>query len=236
MCILLSPSAKIYLNSFKPICYTKFGIGAIVVHKIPPFVDSSCRREPDLENQAPSISAICRNGKFAPRLQKGDIVIYMTVRRGVVSSYKQGHHLVAVLQVESVYANHAIAYGYYSSLGLKIPSNCIVDGNPPCDFDKTAGDFRIDNVGALKDYLSSEGSGQRIIRKWDCAYKARTNKHSCFIKTRSLYSELHKPPVISHNSFIDIFGRIPSTRNPPSIEKHKANQLLQSAGINIHFV
>jgi hypothetical protein len=44
----------------------------------PPFIDASCRREPDLESRYPSITALCREGHFAPHLHEGDVVAYMT--------------------------------------------------------------------------------------------------------------------------------------------------------------
>ena len=69
----------IKLNSFRPLCGTILGVEAISKYKFPPFIDASCRREPDFQNPFPSISALCRQGQFAPHLRKDDIVVYMTV-------------------------------------------------------------------------------------------------------------------------------------------------------------
>ena len=47
-----------YLCSYKPLRYTSAGRNAIAKTDLPPFIDGSCRREPDFQAQAPSISAI----------------------------------------------------------------------------------------------------------------------------------------------------------------------------------
>lgn len=57
---------KIKLNSFRPLCSTQLELEAIEKYKLPPFIDASCRREPDFQNPLPSISALCRQVSFAP--------------------------------------------------------------------------------------------------------------------------------------------------------------------------
>jgi len=61
-------------------CRSKPGRRAIEAFALPPFIDSSCRREPDLESRSPSISALCRRTKFAPRLYPTDRVVYITTK------------------------------------------------------------------------------------------------------------------------------------------------------------
>ncbi len=58
----------IFLNSFRPLIRYPEGQQAILAFHLPPFIDYSCRREPDFMSTYPSISALCRVEKFAPRL------------------------------------------------------------------------------------------------------------------------------------------------------------------------
>jgi len=62
----------IYLAKYVPLVLE--GQNAIAQFDIPPYVDASCRREPDLECELPSISALCRGELFAPHLKEGDEV------------------------------------------------------------------------------------------------------------------------------------------------------------------
>ena len=64
----------IYFNSFTPLCTTLQGQAAIERYKLPRVIDGSCRREPDFQSKYPSITALCRAEKFAPRVYPGDIV------------------------------------------------------------------------------------------------------------------------------------------------------------------
>ena len=53
-----------YLNSYAPLVSTAAGRKAWELHELPPFIDGSIRREPDLEHEFPSISCLCRAGKL----------------------------------------------------------------------------------------------------------------------------------------------------------------------------
>ncbi len=53
---------------------------AISDYNFPPFIAGSCRREPDFENDFPSITSLCRQEKFAPLLFPNDVVVYITVK------------------------------------------------------------------------------------------------------------------------------------------------------------
>ena len=46
---------SIRLNSFRPLCMTDIGLRAVNDFDCPPFIDASCRREPDFESEFPSI-------------------------------------------------------------------------------------------------------------------------------------------------------------------------------------
>src|SRR3954447_26918162 len=69
-----------YLVTFHPLTESQAGVRAVKRFALPPYIDASCRREPDLAHDMPAITALCRGRQFAPRLREGDRAIYMTVR------------------------------------------------------------------------------------------------------------------------------------------------------------
>jgi hypothetical protein len=96
----------IYLVTCRPLIATRHGITAARRHGLPPFVDASCRREPDFENPRPSISAICRGRNFAPRLRVGDLAVYLTVKGRYPGLAEPHWRLVAVLEVVERFPSH----------------------------------------------------------------------------------------------------------------------------------
>ena len=74
-----------FLNTYRPLIWNRAGRTVSAEHGLPPYVDASCRRETDFEVAFPSISALCRVEKFAPRLHVGDIVVYLT-RKGAMGA------------------------------------------------------------------------------------------------------------------------------------------------------
>ena len=70
---------EVFLNTFIPLAYNEFGRSNARSHNLPPFIDGSCRREPDFQNPFPAITQLCRPGKLVPRLSVGDLVIYLTI-------------------------------------------------------------------------------------------------------------------------------------------------------------
>ena len=141
----------IRLSTYRPLCINEHGRQAVELYDIPPFIDSSCRRDPDLENPAPSITSLCRGENFAPHLRVGDVVVYMT-RTGDYDIYSTGRRvLTAVLEVEEIYPTHEAAAQWYRAKGMTLPSDCMVAGNPPFRWEQTAGvnsrDF--DNVAEI---------------------------------------------------------------------------------------
>ena len=226
---------KIKLNSFRPLCMTQLGINAIEKFNFPPFIDSSCRREPDFENTFPSISALCRKGKFAPQLEKNDIIIYLTIG-GKNLPYKLGHHLVAILQVEEKYSSHKIGQDEYLSKGLKIPSNCMVANNFPYEFNKTAGNFNSKkeiNKFLKRTEQEQLQEGNKRLADWDKCYSERAKDFGCFIKTKALYKNLKDPKVILPSDFKSIFNKIPGTQNPRELTEKEFKELAIVAGLDI---
>ena len=90
----------IKLNSYRPLCISEQGREAIKKYGFPPFIDSSCRRDPDLENEYPLTTALCRGENFAPKVNVGVIIVYMPRKGdyGIFSYNQKQKALNTVLQ------------------------------------------------------------------------------------------------------------------------------------------
>lgn len=208
----------IKLNSYTPLCFNKIGEEAIKKYSYPPFIDSSCRREPDFQNENPSISALCRASKFAPFLRGKDIIVYMTKKGKYSENLPPHNRLVAILQVEEVYPSHEMGKIAYNILGLPTPSNCMVYDNPSYNIDQTA------------------AKSTKSLQAWNNQYFGRAKKHPSFIRTKKLYLNLIDPKPIFESDLIDIFGKIPGTQNPKKISKDTLIRLAQIAEIEVVFL
>jgi hypothetical protein len=215
-----------FLATYRPIVKAKMGRRAVEVYSLPPFIDGSCRREPDYESPFPSITATCRAGLFAPRLDVGDRIAYMTVKGKYTSDSEKGYRLVAVLQVIRRFASHEEAAHWYREQNLPLPSNCLVDGNPPKPFELTNGD----PPAVIKKRLAAEGDYVRAIRLWDAIYRGRVARFPVFLVTKAEFLELYQPPQLSIGRLRAILGRIPGTLNPPSFSSEYFERLVQLAG------
>jgi hypothetical protein len=205
------PTPQNFLCSFRPLVASKQGQEAVQNHRLKPFVDASCRREPDFEAQFPSISALCRKEYFAPRLRVGSKVVYITKKGRYLGSTDNHWRLVAVLEVTTSFQSHAEAANWYIQNGECLPSNCMVNGNPAMPLDKTDG-FHSD------------------IRHWDAIYRLRAKQCGVFhICSKELYCELENPPIVTEQMMIEVFGYIPATRNPPSISENAVSRFLEIA-------
>ena len=234
--IRISTHGRIKLNSFHPLCKNVFGLKAIQTFGYPPFIDASCRRETDFENSYPSISALCRQGAFAPHLRPKDIVVYMTVG-GVYPPFDYYHHrLVAILQVEEVYNSHAAGEVGYNNLKVNTPSNCMVQNNKPFDFEHTAGYFATKKE--LNNYLSKptniqKSIGNRLLSIWDKSYLDKSQKWECFVRTKPIFLNLTNPSIIRKEDFIQIFDKMPNTRTPKIISEKEFRELGKLSNLNI---
>ena len=225
----------IKINSYKPLCHRKLGVLAIEKYGFLPFIDASCRREPDLENPFPSISALCRQGNFAPHLRKHDIIVYMTTG-GKFAPYKMGHHLIAILQVQEIYETHELGKDGYINAKLPIPNNCMVKETQPFDFDKTAGGNMKASIIEKFLSLSSEAkerANKELIKDWNNDYLQRSLDYQCFVKTTSLYVNLQTPTHLLKSDFEYIFGKLPNTRNPNIISENSFVKLAKIAGLDV---
>ncbi|WP_129344480.1 hypothetical protein [Sorangium cellulosum] len=215
-----------YLASYRPLIATGAGRVAWKKYGLLPFIDGSCRREPDFESDFPSISAICRKGKFAPKLFPGDRVIYITIR-GVCPLDPTGWGLAAVLQVEKRFSSHDDAAKWYRAGGMPVPSNCLVEGNPPIELDRTHLNMP---ESSKKRFLAGDHVG--ALAGWNSYYRSVARRYPVFLTCKRLQWFPEEPRVITPDHMKLIFGKAPGTQNPRCLTEEEFCLLLSCAGIN----
>jgi hypothetical protein len=204
------------LNSYRPLCLTRFGEAVVRRHNLKPFIDGSIRREPDFENPFPSITGLCRLNKFAPTLHIGTSIAYITVK-GSYGLPEAHWRLVAILEVIEQFLaidSHDTAYKWYSGRGLPVPRNCLAFENPGADFDTST---------QRMDVPRSKRTG---AAEWDAEYRDRGRVAPAFNITKVKRLELQNPPILLPDDMRRIFGRIPGTQNPPFISQEQLEQLV----------
>lgn len=187
--------SRIYLSSFNPLIINKFGKIAIEKYNFPSFIDGSCRREPDFENELPCITGLCRPG-FAEKLKVKDIIVYVTNKKGVGSK-----KVIAFLEVVKVFENHRKAADWYIKENKTIPNNIMVDETKPFDLDKTH------RFHSIKDELTDV----ELLKKWNVIYKCRSKNKQKVVQCKILYKELDSPKELDETKF----ERRLITQNPP---------------------
>jgi len=194
-----------FLATFQPLIRTLAGRTAAQRYNLPPFIDGSCRREPDFESPFPSITATCRPGKFAPRLQVGDRVAFLTVKGKYAGDQAPGWRLVAVLRVSHRFSDHNEAAGWYARQGCPVPSNCLVNDNPAKPFELTNGNPPPE----VKKRVSAESNFRLAIRLWDATYRRRVEVWPVFLATKAEFLELISPPQLRDVNIVEVFGKVP---------------------------
>jgi hypothetical protein len=184
----------IYLAKYRPLQSTHRGAAVAARLGIPAYVDSSCRREPDLESDFPSISAVCRAGLFAPKLRESDIVLYVTVKEKYDGLPKH-RRLVAILQVIKRCHSHSVAADWYAARNLPVPSNCMVAGNPPKPLAETCG------------CPGQCGHGAAGLEAWDNLYRERTDKWPWFLICKAAWLDLLSGRKVTDEVADEIVGR-----------------------------
>lgn len=234
--VIISGCRHIKLNSFRPLCINEYGKQAIQKYGFHPFIDSSCRREPDFENESPSITALCRQGIFAPHLRKGDVIVYITVN-GKYPPYGYRHHrLVAILKVENIYDTHEEGRAGYLKLNNTVPSNCMAGDNPPYNYDQTAGRYK--NLKDINGFLRRTEEeqiklGSKLLRLWDNEYLSKSRIWTQFIQTKKIYADLDNPLPVFRKDFESVFNRLPNTRTPVNITGDQLIEIGKRIGIEI---
>ena len=215
--------AALYINSYAPLACSALGREAARVHGLPPFVDGSIRREPDLEHEFPAISCLCRADKFAPRLRVSDVVMYLTKKERYGA--RQPHRrLTAVLEVLAVLASHADAAAWYKKRGMPLPNNCMVAGNRPHPLDESHRRFRAGGCAG----------DARTHRSWEAGYRARARRYPTFVVCRPLFRELSwNAPVVEDAHMIKALGHLPGTQNPGALPLEALTGLMRAVGIDV---
>jgi hypothetical protein len=201
-----------YLVTYTPLVARRAGREAVASLGLQPFVDSSCRREPDLESRYPSISALCRAGKFAPKLLPGDVVVYLARKGRYPGTTSPHRRLVAILEVRRRFTSHASAAKWYRSRKLQLPGNCMVRGNRPLPLEKT-------------------GRWWASLSHWDAEYQRRAGDWPDFLACDVIFRELRDPPIVTDTVLRGAFGRVPGTQNPPRVSRSEVLALVRMARI-----
>jgi hypothetical protein len=214
-----------YLATFRPLILTAGGRAAAKQYGLPSFIDGSCRREPDFESPFPSITATCRSGNFAPRLDVGDRVVYLTVKAKYEGDATPGWRLVAVLSVNNRFSDHHEAARWYTLKGSSLPSNCLVPDNPPKAFELT----NRNPPAEIKKRVRLQSDSRLAIRLWDATYRQRVSEWPVFLATTAEFLQLNHPPKLQEAQIVEVFGKIPATLNPPRITPDQVRRLLDFA-------
>lgn len=198
-----------YLNTYAPLATSPLGLRASRDLGLPPFIDGSCRREPDLEHQYPSISCLCRADKFAPRLKRDDHIAYLTRKDRYGEVPGRHRRLSAILRVTKCFDSHAEAAAWYQDGGLALPSNCLVDGNHPMPLEMTHQESK--GLSCVTD--------ANHVQLWDREYQKRAKQNPRFVVCRPVFRKLSwAAPVVEDADLKHVFGYIPGTQNPGKLE------------------
>lgn len=208
-----------FLATFRPLCATAAGRAAVERRGCPPFVDGSCRREPDFEATRPAITALSRGAQFAPRLRVGDHVAYVTTV-GRYGEIEDDHwRLVALLRVAQRFETHADAAAWYTRSRIALPRNLVVPGNAPLAFEHTDGG----------DADPDAETSRAIVKRWEEEHRARATAHGTVLVCDVLFRELADPPAITRAQWASWCGGVPRTRTPPEIRAPLWNRLARLA-------
>jgi len=215
-------ASTFYVNSFRPLVASRAGVTASEEYGLPPFIDGSIRREPDFEHPQPVITCLCRADRFAPRLVPGDHVTYLTVK-GRYKAVESQRRLIAVFRVERLFDTHADAAAWFSRHGLRLPNNLMVKGNPPNPLNHSH------RCNSNRDLPEKEWH-----RNWDLGYHKRARAHGRVVGCSVLFVDPSwSAPVVSENVLVQVFGRVPGTRNPGRQEITRLHSLLEHLGIEV---
>jgi hypothetical protein len=204
-------SARVRLVSYRPLAHYPWGLDEAVRRGLPPFADASTRPEPDLCSPFPSITSLCRGANFAPHIDIGDIIIYITCQGSYFNELAEPHwRLTAILHVYRTFPTHTQAAEWYRSRHLPIPGNCMVWGNPPLP-DTSA--WQRQRMPLSR----QDARSLPTVRQDKVKYLQRAAKWPVLHACEPEYVNVTAPPSISRKDLIHIFNRVPATQNPPYI-------------------
>jgi hypothetical protein len=207
-----------YLAKYRPLNSSSAGQRAAACFNIPPYVDGSCRREPDFECEFPAISALCRGKLFAPQLEEGDEVVYITTKDFYGEAFRHWR-IVARIRVVKCFTSHQDAAIWYRSQIGKLPSNCMVAGNPPLPLSHTS--------RGASHCASGCGSSAASLKQWNKHYQKRADTIPVFLACEAVWWNLSAPAILTDERAFKILGsgkRVRS-RNPIQITKRQLKRL-----------
>ena len=216
--------SSFYLNNYQPLAASPSGREAVNAFQLPPFIDGSIRREPDLEHDYPAITCLCRGGKFAPRLEIGDIVAYVTKKRSFGLGGRAQRRLTAVLRVAHRFESHTQAKLWYDERGMSLPSNLMVPGNAAAPFEQSHRLCRSSKcLGAAKTF-----------REWDASYRARARKFPVVVGCVALKTWLGwDAPEVTDADLESVFGAVPGMQNPGEHSLREFQALMRRLGLSV---
>lgn len=140
----------------------------------------------------------------------------MTVK-GTYDGRQDSWALVAALKVIDRKESHSEAAEWYHERGEPLPSNCLVEGNPPLPEAQTTG-LPAQGPGMQQDWVQN-GRPPNNMAEWDAHYWSRSAAHPVFLITERLAIELTNPPILSRDELRNVFHpqRMPVTRTFESI-------------------
>lgn len=215
------------ITSYHPLRKYPRGPWASDVDQPPPFADSSCRREPDLENAFPAITGLCRLNKTR-KFQVGERVAYFTVG--------SPHRLAALLLVVERFDTHASAVtGWYRPRGIELPRNLIVPGNPPLRFGLTCGFYTNANGDRVLPDAALGRTEEDVVREWDDLYKGRQLEAPHALVCQRLFVDLTNPPELSDAGVNRVFPkrRFPGTQTPAKVDEKVIDALVTELGVKL---
>ena len=210
-----------YLVTYEPLCFRRAGQRAIEQHGYAPFVDFSCRREPDLEAKPPAISALCRKQWFAPRLEEGDVVVYLSKKGSYGTHATPFWYLVAVLKVRKTFSSHPEAAAWYRQRRRQLPRNCVVTGNRA---------LPLSHTGRTKADLKKL---KLTLAGWKTQYLAIASDFPEFVACTRLSVRLHRPRVLAAATAERALGHAPITQTPKAEPARNVRRLLAAAGMRV---
>jgi hypothetical protein len=178
----------IYLAKYGPLISTLEGQRASMRFNLLPYVDGSCRREPDFECEFPSITSLCRSDLFAPHLKEGDEVVYITKKDFYGEAFKHWR-VIARLKILKRFDTHPDAAAWYRREIGKLPSNCMVAGNPPLPLSYTS--------RGASDCAQGCGSTAASLEKWNEHYQKRADTIPVFLTCKAMWKELSSPAILT---------------------------------------
>jgi hypothetical protein len=213
---------RAFVVTYTPLVASKAGREASEKHPLPPFIDGSIRREPDLEHELPAITCLCRAEKFAPRLVVGDHVAYVTGKRRY-RSLTPHWRLTAVLRVTHLLDGHKTAAEWYRSRSIRLPNNCMVADNPAMPLDHSH----------RKTIHNGIGTDEQVHRQWDEGYRFRALVSPRVVICEPLFCKLSwDAPTVRDKHWQDSFGGVPGTQNPGARPLSQLQDLMRLLAIS----